>query len=295
MRIEAGEMAAGPGRDPAAQGRIFEALRKMPHSQPVRLELGFERRAEDAGLDARGARAVVDLEHPVKMPQVEADRGLAPAALDPRFDPADDAAAGAERDQRRLSTARPIDDRSDVGFALRIGDDIGGRVIAAGQTARVVGKRLAVCMGDSIVSLGRAIMRQISGWEDARRAQPDIRECRRRHLVESIHPKEPAVAVERGCLLGVGQSFAFATPAEMFEPRLSHRDWLWASRSLLASPVDGENRPRPGGGPAYRDARQIPVNRKDNREISHFAVREDPTAYKKIRLGRDLQEIPVAL
>ncbi len=169
------------------------------------------------------------------MPQVEADRGLAAGALEPRFDPADDAAAGAERDQRRLGAARPIDDRGDVGFAPRISDDIGGGVIAAGEAARVVGKRLAVGMGDPIVRLGRAEARQGRGRDDARRPQPDLRECRRRHFVESVHPKEPAVAVERGRLLGVGQSLAFATPAEIFEPRLSHRDWLLASRSLLAS------------------------------------------------------------
>ena len=74
MGVEGGEMAARPGRDPAAQCRILEALRKMPQGQIVRLQLRLERGAEDAGLDARGARGAVDLRDPVEMPQVEGDR-----------------------------------------------------------------------------------------------------------------------------------------------------------------------------------------------------------------------------
>ncbi len=174
MGVEAGEMAAGAGRDPAAEGRIFEALRKMPQGQPVRLELGFERRAEGAALDARGARAAVDLDHPAKMPQIEGDRRLVAGAVDPRLDAADDAGAAAERDHRRLGAARPIDDRGDLGFAARIGDDIGRGVVVAEQAAHVVGKGLAIGMGGAVVRLGRAEARERGGRGDARRPQPDL-------------------------------------------------------------------------------------------------------------------------
>ena len=62
MGVERGEMAARARRDPAAQCRILEALREMPQRQIVRLQLRLERRAEDAALDARGARGAVDFD-----------------------------------------------------------------------------------------------------------------------------------------------------------------------------------------------------------------------------------------
>src|SRR5262245_35974442 len=55
MGIEAREMATGAGRDPTSEGGIGEALREMPERQPVRPQLFFDRRAEHASLDARGA------------------------------------------------------------------------------------------------------------------------------------------------------------------------------------------------------------------------------------------------
>ena len=71
-------MAARPRRDPAAERRIFETLRKMAQRQAVRLQLALQRRPKRAALDPRGARGRVDLQDLAEMAQVEGDGRLAP-------------------------------------------------------------------------------------------------------------------------------------------------------------------------------------------------------------------------
>src|SRR5262249_27163664 len=88
MRVETGKMAARAGRDPAAQGRVFKALREMPQGQPMRLELSLERRTKHAGLDACCPRGPIDFQHTVEMPQVESDRALVRTPVEPWLDPA---------------------------------------------------------------------------------------------------------------------------------------------------------------------------------------------------------------
>jgi hypothetical protein len=61
MGVESGEMTAGTGRDPTAERRALETLREMTKREPVRFELGLQRRPEGAGLDAGGARGLVYL------------------------------------------------------------------------------------------------------------------------------------------------------------------------------------------------------------------------------------------
>ena len=96
MGIEAREMAAGPRRDPAAERRIFEALRKVAQRQAVRLQLGFERRPERAALDPGRARDRVDLQHLAEMAQIDGDGRLV-APVPAMLDAAADARSAAER------------------------------------------------------------------------------------------------------------------------------------------------------------------------------------------------------
>ena len=67
---------AGAGRDPAAERRVLERLREVAQRQAVLAELRLERRAGRAGLDARRARDLVDLEHAVERAQVDRDRAV---------------------------------------------------------------------------------------------------------------------------------------------------------------------------------------------------------------------------
>jgi hypothetical protein len=59
--VEGGEMTAGAGCDPAAERRTLETLREVTKREPMRLELGFQRRPESTGLNAGGARGLVNL------------------------------------------------------------------------------------------------------------------------------------------------------------------------------------------------------------------------------------------
>ena len=68
VRVERREVAAGARGDPAAERRELEGLREVAQRQAVLGELLLEARAGRAGLDARGARDRVDLEHAVHAP-----------------------------------------------------------------------------------------------------------------------------------------------------------------------------------------------------------------------------------
>ena len=69
-------MTAGAGRDPAAERRTLESLREVTKREPMRLELGFQRRPESTGLDACGARGLVNLQYTAKLTQVDGHRRL---------------------------------------------------------------------------------------------------------------------------------------------------------------------------------------------------------------------------
>src|SRR6478609_435005 len=97
MGVEAREMAARAGRDPAAERRALETLREMSKRQVVRLKLCLERRPECAGLDAGGARGLVDLDHATELAQVDGHRSLVARRIALGLDAADDARSAAER------------------------------------------------------------------------------------------------------------------------------------------------------------------------------------------------------
>ena len=214
-------MAARPGRDPAAQGRVLEALREMAQAQRVRLKLRLERRTKDPGFDARGTRGAVYFQHPVEVPQIEGDRRPTRAAVEPRLNTADDTAA-AERNECRLRASRPIDRRRHLDLVSGVDYDIGSVIVVADETARIVRKRFAVGMEDPVVSLARAARRQGRRRNQARPPQLDLRDRRRRHLVKTVDTKQTPIAIEGGHLLLGRQSLTLPAPAEMFEPRLGH-------------------------------------------------------------------------
>src|SRR5689334_3014109 len=156
MGIETGEMPAGAGGDPTAEGRIGKALREMPERQPVCPQLFFQRRAEHASLNARGARGVVDLNEAVEMSQVKADRALMAAAVKPGLDAADDAAATAKWRHGSSNGGGPVERGHDFGVVARVGHDIGGVRIISDKTAGIIDERLAVAMSGPVVDVASA-------------------------------------------------------------------------------------------------------------------------------------------
>ena len=80
VRVQRREVAARAGGDPAAERRELERLRKMAQREAVRAQLVLERRTEHAGLNARRARAAIDLEHAIETAEIDADRAAVVAA-----------------------------------------------------------------------------------------------------------------------------------------------------------------------------------------------------------------------
>ncbi len=70
VRVVRRVVTARASRDPAAERRPRKTLRKMPQRITARPQRTFEIGSVDAGLNARGARHVVDFEH-----AIEPDRG----------------------------------------------------------------------------------------------------------------------------------------------------------------------------------------------------------------------------
>ena len=158
------EVPPGPGRDPAAEGRVLERLREVAQGQPVLGELLVERRAEHPGLDPRRPRDRVDLEHPVERAEVDRHRARVVVA-DPRLDPADDAGAAAVGDRRGAGVGAPREHRLDLGLVARAGDEV-GRVLepaakAADDVAVGLAERvrdaLAAVVGDDLGQRGRRL------------------------------------------------------------------------------------------------------------------------------------------
>src|SRR3970282_1548030 len=87
VRVERRVVAAGAGGDPAAERGELERLREVAQREPVRPELFLERGAEDARLDAGGARGAVHLQHAVEPGEVERERAAIPGP-DVRLDAA---------------------------------------------------------------------------------------------------------------------------------------------------------------------------------------------------------------
>ncbi len=195
-------MPAGARGDPAAERRELEALRKVPQGEPVRLELGLQRRPEGAPLDAGGAGGAVDLDHAMHVAQVQCHgRLVAAQPVDAGLDPADHARAAAERRDRRLRRLRPVEH---------------------GRPAHVVRIGFSVGMRGPVVALGRGDRGQRSRRLHARGMQLDFVEPRRLDLGEFVDPEPLLDPRPDESLLLRGDALAFATPAEMFEPRLCH-------------------------------------------------------------------------
>ena len=214
--VERRKVSAAARRDPAAERRIFEALREVTQREAVRAQLRFECGAVCAAFDQCGARGRVDLLHFVHAAQVDRDRAVVAVAL--RFDTAAHARAAAERRHGCVLASRPIQHRDQFRFVTRIGDDVGCGCVVACQAAAELGIGLAVGVRDAVVMVAGA-ERKRGGRRDARRCERDLFNGRRAH----VWLQRCAEARLRPChhegFFFRREAFALATPAEMFQPR----------------------------------------------------------------------------
>ena len=163
-------MAAGAGRDPAAQGRILETLRKVPQREAVRAQLRLQRGPEHAALDPRGARGAVHRAHAVHVPQVERDqrpfaRASTFASTPPTTElPPPNGTSAAPAPPAQSMTAAP-------GLIGRIGDDVGRARIVVEHAEHRVLIGFAERVRGAVVAFAGADRRKRGGRREARGAQ----------------------------------------------------------------------------------------------------------------------------
>ena len=172
MRQQRGEVAAGAGGDPAAEGRVLERLREVPEREVVLAQLVLEPRAGRARLDPGRARGAVDLEHAVERLHVHRDRAFEPA----RLDAAHDARAAAVRDHRHVVRARPVEQALELVLVAGMHHGVGWVVELAAEAAHDVAIRLPQRVRRARVAVHGRDLGQRVGDLDPRRAQRDVLE-----------------------------------------------------------------------------------------------------------------------
>ena len=185
VRVERREVPAGAGGDPAAERRELERLREVPQRQPMLAELVLEPRARRPGLDARGPRHGIDLEHAVERAQVERDSTRV-AVAHGRLDTANHARPAAVRDRGRARVRAPFEHGLALALVARERDHVRRVVEAAAEGAHDVAVGLAVGVRGALVQLGRADL-----GERGRRLEPRRRQL---HVLERYRALDLGVA-----------------------------------------------------------------------------------------------------
>ena len=172
------EVTAGPGRDPPAERRELERLRKAAHGESALAKLVLQHRPGRAGLDARRARYFVHLNDPVERAEVDRDHaGILTGQ--PRLHPAADAGAAAEGDRRVALVATPREHGLDLSLASRPGDDVGRVGKLAAKSAHDVAVRTSKRMESARVGVVLADLGEGGRRRDAGRRQLHGRERHR--------------------------------------------------------------------------------------------------------------------
>ena len=220
MGQHGGEMAAAAGRDPAAERRIFEALRVVAQGQAVRPELVLQMRPVHARLDARGARGAVDLQHPVHGAHVYGDRGLE-AAADIGMHPAHHGGAAAEGNGRRALVRAPVEQRRHLVLVARAGHQVrrAGEVAVHDADLLVEGPPEGVHQALPLVV--RADGRERGRGREARRGDLDLVHGRERPGLEPVHAEDRGIIRLEGLHLLVGKALADLAPPPELPPRHS--------------------------------------------------------------------------
>ena len=220
--VERRIVAAGAGGDPAAEGREFEGLREVPQREPRRLELGLQRRPEDAALNAGRARGAVDLQHLVQAAEVDG-QGAGVGVADGGLDAAHHGGACAVGNRREPSVARPVEQRHDVRFGLGTGHHVGRRAEVAGPGADVIGVGLAVGVARAAVGIAAAERGERVRRPRAGRRQVQLVEGGRRPVGAGFEPGERCHAPGDAPRIGLAQCFGFEAPTPELAPCPGHR------------------------------------------------------------------------
>ena len=119
----------------------------MAHRPSPRAQLFFHVRAKYTGLDAREAGLLVDLQHLVQAPHVDAhDRAL---LVGLRLEGADDVGAAAERNEHGIRLDDGVHDLNDLALVGGVEHDVGDAPEVTATDAHQVAYALAVTVHDA--------------------------------------------------------------------------------------------------------------------------------------------------
>ena len=150
------------------------------------------------------------------MAQVEADRAGVIVA-DDRLDAADHRRAESERNDRDFRSRRPVEQCGDVGFVPGEGDEIGRIGEIAIEGAHGLREGLAISMEKPLVGLLREDIRERGGGANARRAERDVGDLRRRRCGARLGAELFADEAEEARAFGLVEALALVSPAVEFE------------------------------------------------------------------------------
>ena len=212
--LQGGEMAARPGRDPAAKGGELERLGKMAQGEPAGPQAVLEVGPERPGPDQGRARDLVDLDDPGQRTEVDRD-GPAVAVSDPGLDPADDARAAAEGHRRQPPVGAHLQHPPDVLGVAREGDHVGGPVEPPAEAADDVAIGAPHRVPDPVRRIGAEDVAELVGRAQPGRSWLDRGE--RHRLLDRVSAEaEPAAHLGRDRLQRrAGRSPLGVTPPPM--------------------------------------------------------------------------------
>jgi hypothetical protein len=208
-------MPSAAGRDPAAERRKFERLRKMPERQSAGSQLRFERRAKDARLDSGSLGPLVDLQHPVQVTQIHGDHR---AVGNGRRDPADHAGAATPGNHHRTDRIAPVQYRGQFLLAARQRNQIGRVGEIAREDSGAVVERAAVAVQKTLEMVRVYRLREAPRRRHAGREQFDLRGLGCRRNAEPGHAELPRIGRFQRADFPGAQALGLAPPAPELQP-----------------------------------------------------------------------------
>jgi hypothetical protein len=180
-------------------------------------ELCLQARAERSGLNQRGARDLVHLEHAIQRAQVDRHHTVVSRA-DVRADPADDRCASAEWDRRHALARAPFEHTLQIALVAWVNDKVGGMIEAPAKPPYNVRVGLAQRVRRACIRIPGTDLRQRGRGGDARRRQRHRLQRNRLLDLGERHAQTLAQLGGRGANLRRGRLLILIAPTPVLAP-----------------------------------------------------------------------------
>ena len=156
----------------------------------MRLQLRLQHRAERAARDPRRSRGTVNIQHPLKVAEIYADRAVV-ALAHIGLHTADHAGAATEWDRRDAGITAPFQYRHQFALAARERHKIGRMRVITAEGADQIAKRPAIRVGRPVVRGGAKCRLKRRRWRKPRCAQFQLIYSRWFSDAQAIDPETP--------------------------------------------------------------------------------------------------------